>query len=339
MEKTKKMLLVDPVNYERLQQQIKHSKPITNVLTEKVVDLDDKISEILQDNTISVADKATKYEQALHHFKRVKEEYLQKPIGKVEIINQKDQENLLQESQHTSHSNNDDFIISTLPPSLQRKGRLLLQHLIKDGNLTWNDQGVVTYKGKQISNANIIDLVNDFVRPRKRAPPEGYEVFAKALKKSNVANELIGNKNRQAYLKKHDFSPSSSSYSSSSSPPPSLPKPFSPFEEKPDEQDFFLTPQITTKRQRRRQQQQQDYQHQEQQRLFSHPPQPSRSPSPTFTPFTPHSSLPQGGARPRTYDNLHRSAFTPRNYREDTRQWLTNSPQWLDIKPNLPKKK
>ena len=48
-----------------------------------------------------------------------------------------------------------------------------------------------------MSGSNIADLVNETVRARKMSDePKGWSVFARALKESNVPQELIGNKTR-----------------------------------------------------------------------------------------------------------------------------------------------
>jgi len=63
----------------------------------------------------------------------------------------------------------DDDDVSTLHEACQRKAKTLL--------LKW----------KQIPGANIVDLVADFVRWRKKnIPPTGWEPFAILLAKSNI---------------------------------------------------------------------------------------------------------------------------------------------------------
>ena len=48
-----------------------------------------------------------------------------------------------------------------------------------------------------MSGSIIADLVNETVRARKMSDePKGWSVFARALKESNVPQELIGNKTR-----------------------------------------------------------------------------------------------------------------------------------------------
>ena len=52
--------------------------------------------------------------------------------------------------------------------------------MIKDiHNLTWNEQGAVSYKGKRIHGSNIINLINDAIRQRKGVEPRGWKTFSK----------------------------------------------------------------------------------------------------------------------------------------------------------------
>ena len=42
-----------------------------------------------------------------------------------------------------------------------------------NNNLTWDEQGVVSYKGKRIHGSNFIDRINDAIRQRKGVEPRG----------------------------------------------------------------------------------------------------------------------------------------------------------------------
>ena len=89
---------------------------------------------------------------------------------------------------------------------MQRKAELLLG-IIKNNNLTWDEQGVVSYKGKRIHGSNIIDLINDAIRQRKGVEPRGWKTFSKALHESNIPQEVIGNTSRWKWMQKsHDMS-------------------------------------------------------------------------------------------------------------------------------------
>ena len=50
------------------------------------------------------------------------------------------------------------------------------------------------YNGEVIPVTNIVDIVNDVVRPRtKNHQPKGWDLVAQGIKDTNVPLELIGN--------------------------------------------------------------------------------------------------------------------------------------------------
>ena len=76
-----------------------------------------------------------------------------------------------------------------------------------NNNLTSDEQGVVSYKGKRIHGSNIIYLINDAIRQRKGVEPRGWKTFSKALHESNIPQEGIGNSSRWKWMQKsHDTS-------------------------------------------------------------------------------------------------------------------------------------
>ena len=93
-----------------------------------------------------------------------------------------------------------DQILQSVPKTMQRKAELLLGMIKNNNNLTWDEQGVVSYKGKRINGSNIIDLINDTIRQRKGVEPRGWETFSKALHESNIPQEVIGNPSRWKWM-------------------------------------------------------------------------------------------------------------------------------------------
>ena len=95
-----------------------------------------------------------------------------------------------------------DQVLQSVPKTMKRKAELPLG-MIKDNNiLTWNEQGVIPYKGKRIHGSNIIDLINDAIRQRKGVDPRGWKTFSKALHESNIPQEVIGNSSRWKWMHK-----------------------------------------------------------------------------------------------------------------------------------------
>ena len=61
------------------------------------------------------------------------------------------------------------------------------------GKILWDKNGVVSIDGEKIPNSNIVDLVNDWMRARKREKPIGRGDFAKFLQQIQMPREFIGN--------------------------------------------------------------------------------------------------------------------------------------------------
>ena len=59
------------------------------------------------------------------------------------------------------------------------------------GGVVWNNVGAVTIDGVLVPGANIIDLINDTMRDRKRILPVGHLQFAAALRNAAIPREFI----------------------------------------------------------------------------------------------------------------------------------------------------
>ena len=68
--------------------------------------------------------------------------------------------------------------------------------------ISWEDDGTVVIDNEKIPGSNIVDLVNDLLRPLKRNEPIGWENFAKALKDIKIPLTYIGNPKRTAFINK-----------------------------------------------------------------------------------------------------------------------------------------
>lgn len=154
-----------------------------------------KMHDILENSTLSESEKAQRYGETL--FK------LQNSLEKVKVPGN----NIpLDYNQKAVSDTMQDRILQSVPKTMQRKASLLLDMLKDNNNLTWNNQGVVTYKGTQIPGSNIIDLINDTLRQRKGVQPKGWETFSKVLNETNVPQEVVGNLARWRWMHKHDDS-------------------------------------------------------------------------------------------------------------------------------------
>ena len=148
------------------------------------------MNQILQKTDLSEAEKAQKYGETLFKLQHSLEKTKKPPsIISLQTTDQ-------QPSTVALH----DQILQSVPKTMQRKAELLLGMIKNNNNLTWDEQGVVSYKGKRIHGSNIIDLINDTIRQRKGVEPRGWKTFSKALHESNIPQEVIGNPSRWKWM-------------------------------------------------------------------------------------------------------------------------------------------
>lgn len=100
----------------------------------------------------------------------------------------------------TSHIK--DEIINSLPRNLRPKGERLLNKLSEKPNLVrFTDNGNIYIKDRVVADSNVVDLVNDVLRPDQQNPriglePRGWRAFAQVLKQMNIPKQYIGSKKR-----------------------------------------------------------------------------------------------------------------------------------------------
>lgn len=182
MDHVTKMLLIPQEAYQRFD-----NEPLNK--------LDKEMSLILQDTTLSDIDKWTKYNAVLQQFLHISQENrkpVQLPITESEPI--KVQEKVV------LPDTLEDVLISTVPLQFKRKAEQLYSLLKKSSDLEWTNDGALKIKGNLIRGANLVDLVNDVLRSRKKVNPEGWRDFALALRDLNVPQEFVGNKLRWNYM-------------------------------------------------------------------------------------------------------------------------------------------
>lgn len=223
MEHTKKMLLVEPSLIDKINERnASHENPKSR--------LDTEMQNILKSNDDD-RKKWILYLQTLQrylHFTREDRQSYQLPII---TSNMDSSETLLKKEQYdkssdsytkepiVDHTLNEEVvhkesdtvqnktiyskkqILSLIPKSYIKKGESLLDFLLTNQNkVHWNDDGTVLVDNNKISGSNIVDLVNDSLRPLKKSDPIGWEKFAKALKDLKVPLTYIGNPKRSDYI-------------------------------------------------------------------------------------------------------------------------------------------
>lgn len=207
MERAKKMVLISKDQLERLQRDAarvlsttEHSisghaiveNPDSKTDTLQTVQttgnnlsrLDDEMKKILDSQTYTnERERLTDYLRVLRRYLYFVEEN-RKPTGL------KDNET----SRDLIHGMSDEIIIESVPKLYQKKARLLLNHLksYKD-RINWNASGTVYIDGDKLRHSNIVDLVNDACRHRRKVKAEGRKEFAELLHSIDTPREFVGN--------------------------------------------------------------------------------------------------------------------------------------------------
>ena len=84
--------------------------------------------------------------------------------------------NEVEEEDEEQEKAEDAYILDSIPPRYKQKAKDLLRGLRAGGLVVWNNIGSVTIDGAVLPGANMVDLVNDVVRDRKRSIPVGHQV-------------------------------------------------------------------------------------------------------------------------------------------------------------------
>ena len=132
-----------------------------------------EMGQILQKTDLSEAEKAQKYGETLLSYKiHLKKQNKTKKKKKKPSTSTDSPKTINRDQTQTASVALHDQILQSVPKTMRRKAELLLGMIKNNNNLTWGEQGVVSYKGKRIHGSNIIDLINDAIRQRKVLKPE-----------------------------------------------------------------------------------------------------------------------------------------------------------------------
>ena len=195
----REMLLVDPAMLESLQTNNNSPPTSQNISTRVIQETDNDINNILSSN-MKPSDQVLLYNQSLQK----RDQYSD---VKPESFVQQNYSNVVkEESNHEKPDPMEEEILETIPGKWKSKGVQLLKKMKRGGVLGWNAHGNLVFKGKEIPNTNVVDLVNDVVRgKRKINPPHGWTLFAQGMHETNVPQELISNKERYSSFDKDQF--------------------------------------------------------------------------------------------------------------------------------------
>lgn len=197
------MALVEPRLLESLQSQHQHHHQPRDMLDNKLCELDQAMQDILNQKEVPQEEKLKLYNHILQKYLLYNKKV--EPF-KVEWT-EKENTPTSAQTPHTPNTAQEHAlegieaeIMESTPKNLKRKASLLMRRLKQDDNIGWNTKGELMYKGEVVSHTHIQDLVQDVLRKRKNHIPRGWQTFAKALKESNIPQDLIGNQDRWDWM-------------------------------------------------------------------------------------------------------------------------------------------
>ena len=192
MDAAKKMALVPHDMLSSFLTQQASLQPEVSHLT----NLDRDMKTILEDPSLPADIKQKKYSQALNRYMNFRQEIMHpKPIT-------------VEDPDMPVMPLTDAEIMTGLPKSFRNKGEGLIAHVKRNRNMQWNANKELIYKGNLIQGSNIVDLIQEFVRPKQRSRglPIGGEEFQEGLLDSNAPREFIRPPDAPMKAKRSDMS-------------------------------------------------------------------------------------------------------------------------------------
>lgn len=188
-----KMVLV-PANEMSAQQMLPPIVP-------QLVNLDSEIRNVLETPNIPADVKLVNYNQVLRRYMKLHHDLFDpspqipsQPIASQPTKNLHEPQADVQDNAITQVS--DATILRNMPKKNHNSASALLEFVKNIPELKWNNKGEMIIDGQRVSNTNIVDLIHDFSRSRKRPPAEGAIQLAAIMKKYNIPRECIGNDER-----------------------------------------------------------------------------------------------------------------------------------------------
>ena len=151
---------------------------VDNPMQYTVDKLDEKMQNILKNPDLNEYDKERLYSQKLG-----------------EYVTMRDKQHQPSQQQQPQPFNEwSNYTLSTIPKKFQTKAKALMSYMQSDDDIKWDNLDQLVLKDKVIPQSNIVDLLHDSLRARKKAKrPKGWRELSKHLRSKNIAEEIIGN--------------------------------------------------------------------------------------------------------------------------------------------------
>ena len=178
MEQVKKMVLIEPRMYERLNSvngdiRVKSiMDKMTNAKDMVLSSLDTDMSNILTDSYLSDDKKLQRYTSA-----KTRYNMMNAPASR-------------DESAENGEKRIPSDVLASLPKNLKSKGNRLLDFIRNNPDINFNERGELIVDGSMIANSHASDLVNHVLK-KSKVPPIGWNLFKDKLQMMNVPRSLL----------------------------------------------------------------------------------------------------------------------------------------------------
>ena len=184
MKRTKRIVLVPEDVLSRYEQK---QKIETSTLTAGMMQQDTAMSEILESENLTDAEKQKLYNANMENYLSLRKQK-DEQIPAVRVTRDKEGE---------KEPLRDADVIAHLSVTQRPKAAALLKRLkANPGVISWDESGKVKVDGREIVNSNISDLISDAVRAWKNFNPTGVREFFRGLARLNVPRDIAGNAKR-----------------------------------------------------------------------------------------------------------------------------------------------
>ena len=179
--------------------------------TKNLVRLDNEMETILQDTSKPVDEKARQFSQHLQRYLTMYDKTKSPPSYNASPVlehSENEERTLNVKENQNGVTKIEEEVLDSVPQSYKGRAQSLLKKLKSHPDqLSWNEKGELMTDGATVSGTNIVDLINDVLRPRKNFSPTGYDEFVQGLAKINTPEDLVRNDARRRLLLEYRNNP------------------------------------------------------------------------------------------------------------------------------------
>ena len=146
---------------------------VHDATSHSLLEMDGEMRNALDRNDVDFQDKAHLYQQVLWRYLKRFDQDRNKPLGTVTIKRSADSPPATKVAETVTTSpppwgRLEEEVLDSVPRTMKKKVERLLQRLQQHPQFKWNNQGEIEFEGQLVKNSNLVDLVNNVLRKRKK---------------------------------------------------------------------------------------------------------------------------------------------------------------------------